>query len=353
MRRDLSSLLTRGGFMNKKTDFGDNLWQYRSMRMKKRGLLLVFLLITVILTVTDLCTGASGMTPVELVRALFGGGSAEQRMIVWRIRMPRVLSAPDAEALLAVHPDVIFSLYTSDSAAMDELQNKTGVPVVVCSYGKTEAFDTAITQSLTLMGEILGRQERAKTVTDYIESIRTDLDRRTRDIPDAEKPTVYLGCQSNYGTHGLGSSTAGYALFDAVHARNVLDEAGYSGYQKALDTETLLTLDPEIMIIDAGGLALFLEEYKKDPTVYDSMRAVKTGEIYLQMPYNAYYTNLEIAFADAYFIGKTLYPDAFADVDAAQKFDEFSRALLGEDCYKTVAAQMYGGYGKLDPALLR
>ena len=107
------------------------------------------------------------------------------------------------------------------------------------------------------------------------------------------------------------------------------------------------------MIIDAGGLALFLEEYKKDPTVYDSMRAVKTGEIYLQMPYNAYYTNLEIAFADAYFIGKTLYPDAFADVDAAQKFDEFSRALLGEDCYKTVAAQMYGGYGKLDPALLR
>ena len=261
--------------------------------------------------------------------------------------------APDAEALLAVHPDVIFSLYTSDSAAMDELQNKTGVPVVVCSYGKTEAFDTAITQSLTLMGEVLGRKERAKTVTDYIESIRTDLDRRTRDIPDAEKPTVYLGCQSNYGTHGLGSSTAGYALFDAVHARNVLDEAGYSGYQKALDTETLLTLDPEIIIIDAGGLALFLEEYKKDPTVYDSMRAVKTGEIYLQMPYNAYYTNLEIAFADAYFIGKTLYPDAFADVDAAQKFDEFSRALLGEDCYKTVAAQMYGGYGKLDPALLR
>lgn len=121
MRRDLSSLLTRGGFMNKKTDFGDNLWQYRSMRMKKRGLLLVFLLITVILTVTDLCTGASGMTPVELVRALFGGGAAEQRMIVWRIRMPRVLAALGAGCGLALSGCVMQNVLRNPMASPSTL----------------------------------------------------------------------------------------------------------------------------------------------------------------------------------------------------------------------------------------
>ena len=260
--------------------------------------------------------------------------------------------SPDAEALLSVHPDVIFSLYTSDVAAMDDLQKATGIPVVVLSYGATEAFDEDILTSLTLMGRILGREERAGAVTAYIRELKNDLDRRTADVPDADRKTVYLGCQSNYGTHGMGSSTGNYSLFNAVHARNVLDIAGYTGYQKALDLETILSLDPEVIILDAGGLSILKEEYAANRTVFDSLTAFRTGEVYLQMPYNAYYTNLEIAFADAYFIGKVLYPEAFADIDMAEKFGEISEFLLGSDCYSAVAEVMYGGYQRLDVGML-
>lgn len=256
--------------------------------------------------------------------------------------------SPDAEAILAAAPDVIFSLYTSDTSAMDELQAKTGVPVVVLSYGDTEAFDSAVTESLLLMGEVLGREERAKEVTDFIGALKDDLDRRTRDVPDSDKKTVYLGCQSNYGTHGIGSSSANYSLFDAVHAKNVLDLNGYKGYQRSVDLEAILTMDPDVIVLDAGGLANLKEEYAKRPEIFDSLRAFRDGEVYLQMPYNAYYTNLEIAFADAYFVGKTLFPAQFDDIDPAVKFDEISCALLGAPCYEQIASAMYGGYQKLN-----
>lgn len=261
--------------------------------------------------------------------------------------------APDAEALMLAKPDVIFSLYTSDVSAMDQLQQATGIPIVVLSYGDTEAFDPAILDSLTLMGRILGREARATEATNYIRALQQDLERRTANVmPEEEKKSVYLGCHSHYGTHGIGSSTANYALFQAVHAKNVLDAAGYKGYQKALDLETILTLDPDVIILDAGGLEQLREEYAGNPAVFQRMTAFRTGEVYLQMPYNAYYTNLEIAFANAYFIGKVLYPEAFADVDIPTQFAEISRALLGEDCYPEVAKTIYGGYQKLSAELL-
>lgn len=259
---------------------------------------------------------------------------------------------PDAERLLAARPDVIFSLYTADASEMDELQEKTGIPVVVLSYGNTEAFHERLLTSLTLMGEILGRQERAAAVTDYIRGIRNDLEKRTGDIPDVEKKTVYLGCQSNYGVHGIGSSTAGYSLFDAVHAKNVLDLNGYTGYQNAVDPEALLAMNPDVILLDAGGIPLLREEYAEKRALFDAMKAFRSGELYCQLPYNAYYINLELAYANAYFIGKVLYPERFADLEPAAKAGEIMEFLLGENCYDDVAASVGAGYGKLDPASL-
>lgn len=255
--------------------------------------------------------------------------------------------SPDAEAIIAVKPDIIFSLYTADSSAMDELSAKTGVPVVVLSYGKTEAFDEQIMQSLELMGTVLGRTERAQAVIEYINGIKSDLDGRTRDIADADKPTVYLGCHSKYGTHGIGSSAAGYSLFDAVHAKNVLDINGFEGYQGTIDLETLVTLSPDVIILDAGGLATFREEYAGKKDVFMSLTAFKTDNVYVQMPYNAYYTNIEIALADAYYCGKVLYPEQFADVEIEKKFDEISTFLLGGAAYEEVKNTVGGGYRRL------
>ena len=204
-----------------------------------------------------------------------------------------------------------------------------------------------------MMGKILGREKRAESVCSYINSLQSDLNRRTEDIADNDKKSVYLGCLNKFGSHGIGSSTANYSLFNAVNASNVLDKAGYKGYQGSIDTETLITLAPDVIILDAGGIGIFKEEYKKNTAAFDSLDAFKNGNVYVQMPYNAYYTNLETAYANAYFIGKTLFPDRFSDIDITEKLNEISKELLGAECSDYIYETAGVKYGKLDMNLLK
>lgn len=253
--------------------------------------------------------------------------------------------APDAEMLLAASPDVIFTCYTQDMASIDKLQDKTGIPVVALNYGgnlgEARLFAQETYDSLELIGKITGNEDRAKEVVDYFEAAKEDIRERTADIE--EKAEVYLGCMSNKGSHGIESTTGDYSLFDELNAANVAKEAGITEYAM-IDKEMLLVMDPEIMIIDAAGLSILQEDYRANPEFYDALSAVKNGKLYLQMPFNFYTTNLEIALADAYYLGTVLYPEKFADIDPAAKFDEITRELLGIEVYDEIAEENYGGY---------
>lgn len=253
-------------------------------------------------------------------------------------------NAPDPEKLLTAGPDVIFSMYNSDAASVDELQQKTGIPVIALSYGATEAFDPALSESLTIIGQVMGATERAGEVVAFLEQCQADLNDRTKDIPDGDKPTVYLGAQSNKGTHGIESTSGNYSLFNAVNAINVLDLADIHQYVM-IDKEQLLEWDPDVIIIDAGGFANVTEDYGTNPDFYEALSAFKNEWVYMQLPYNSYYTNIDIAIGNAYYIGTVLYPEQFADVDIAAKADEIFEALLGQPLYESLAQHYYGGYG--------
>lgn len=222
---------------------------------------------------------------------------------------------------------------------------------MVLSYGKTEAFDANVKKSIALLGDILNRKERANELLSFISDTETYLSSIGEGIDKSKKATVYLGCQSNYGTHGIESSSANYSIFDVSKIRNVLDENGYKGYQKSLDLEKLVKMNPQRIILDAGGLYILKTQLKGKPEIFNNLSAFQNGEIYLQMPYNAYYTNLETAYADAYFDAWVQYHDIAPEklnFDYVEKAREIYTLFLGEDCYDDVAAQMYGGFQKLD-----
>jgi iron complex transport system substrate-binding protein len=260
-------------------------------------------------------------------------------------------NAPDPEKILMVAPDVILSTYATDASAADELQTKTGVPVVVISYGTigfgtTTIFGEPVQDSLRLIGEITGQTEKAQAAIDFILKARQDLEDRTKDIPDADKPSVYVGGLGARGTHGIESTQGKYALLDAIDAKNVVDETGESG-SIMIDKEKLLAWDPGYIFVDQGGFAPVLEDYQKNPVFYTSLSAVQNGQVYAQLPYNYYSTNIDTAIADAYYLGKILYPAAFADIDPVQKADEIYRSLLGQPVYAQMA-ESFGGFKQLN-----
>lgn len=254
-------------------------------------------------------------------------------------------STPDAEKLVSIKPDVIFVAYLVDKAQADELQAKTNIPVVVLSYGQLATFDEDVYKSLQLIGKIIGQPERAQEVVAYLQECQQDLQERTKDIPENKKPKVYVGALGMKGVHGIESTQAKYPPFMAIKARNVVDETGRTG-SVMIDKEKLLSWDPDIIFLDQGGLALVREDYQKNPRFYQSLRAVREGRVYGQIPYNFYTTNIDTAIADTYYAGKVIFPEQFKDIDPAQKADQIYQFLLGKPLYQQMAKD-FGGFRKL------
>ena len=202
-------------------------------------------------------------------------------------------------------------------------------------------FDENALTTLEVLGEVFHKEERAQELTDYLLDAQADLARRTQDIPQENKPTVYVGGVSYKGHHGFEGTEAGYAPLAAIGAVNLADETGQSGPFN-IDTEQVLTWDPDVIFLDYNGMDLIRENYAAAPDFYNALTAVREGRLYAQISFRSSATNAELALADAYYAGTVLYPEAFADVDMEEKFDEIFSTMLGvEDAYAQYAAQGY------------
>ncbi|MDY0341654.1 MAG: iron ABC transporter substrate-binding protein [Coriobacteriia bacterium] len=256
-------------------------------------------------------------------------------------------SAVDAERLLAVEPDVIFIAQVADASGADELQAATHIPVIVVSYGDLGTIDEPFFTSLGLVGSVLGTTDHTADVVSRIRDTIVDLNERTADIPDEARPTAYVGALGLKGAHGIESTQAGYLPFGAIGARNVAADLGASS-TIMIDLEQLLAWAPDHIFIDLGGLSLVRDDVKADRSFYEGLGAVRDGHVYGQLPFNSYSSNVELALADAYYVGTVLYPDRFADVDPVAIADELSEALVGAPVYDQLASAYGSGFGVLD-----
>ncbi len=248
---------------------------------------------------------------------------------------------PNLEALIKVRPQVIFMTYVDINTA-NEIQEKTGIPVVVLSYGKHATFnDQALFKSLIIGGKILDKEKRAQKVISFIKSIVGDLSNRTKNVTPK---SVYVGGIGYKGVHGIESTEGEYPPFIAVHADNVV-KLGWGHY--SINKEDLLKWQPEYIFIDESGLGIIFNDYKEDPGFYNSLEAVKNGDVYGQLPFNYYATNIGTALADSYFIGKVLYPSCFEDINPITKANEIYAFLDGKPVYQSMA-EKFGGFGRID-----
>lgn len=237
---------------------------------------------------------------------------------------------PYPESIIAAGPDVIVAAAFTDKDA-DDLQAKTGIPVVVVP-GSDTTLDEGAFETIRLMGEVYGREERAEELTNYLNSVKADLDSRTADIPEAERPSVYVGGVSFKGVHGFEGTEANYGPFVLIHANNLADATGQAGAFD-IDTEQILAWDPDVIFLDFNGMALINEDYQQNPDYYQGLTAVREGRVYAQISFRSYASNLETALADAYYAAAVLYPEQFADIDPVEKAGEIFTALLGSNPY--------------------
>ena len=237
---------------------------------------------------------------------------------------------PYTEEIINLAPDVIV-MSKSASVEADDLQAKTGTPVVVVPGSDTTLDDNAY-ETIRILGELYSLKTRATELANYLKSVQRDLDDRTKNIPESSKPSVYVGGVSFKGHHGFEGTEAFYGPFALIHAKNLADTTGQTGAFN-IDLEQVLSWDPDIIFIDFNGMALINEDYARNPGYYNTLTAVQEGKVYSQISFRSSASNLETALADAYYAACVMYPEQFKDVDPVAKAGEIFEKLLGVNPY--------------------
>lgn len=236
------------------------------------------------------------------------------------------------EQLMDLNPDVIISSRSAEEC--DALQKDTGIPVIGITY-QNQLFTDNVYNSITCVGEALGTEDHANEVVAKLKEWDADLKARTADIADADKPSVYVGAVNYKGAKSFTGTYANYAPLVELNAKNVADETG----QKAavdVDLEQIGNWDPDYMFLNAGNMDLMKADYANNQAFFDGLKAFQQGNLYTQPFFNFNGTNIDTGICDTYFIGATIYPDKFADVDLKAKYSEIYTTLLGVDFYKAM-----------------
>lgn len=232
------------------------------------------------------------------------------------------------EELVVLDPDAII-LFTNEAAQADELQAQTSIPVL--AVFATDFMTPDFADTMNFLGDVFGTKAHTDELLAYVEECIADLDGRTKDIPDEEKPTVYYGAVSFRGYNGIDATYAHYNPFEIIHAKNVADETDGNGAM-TVEKEQVTAWDPDILFINQEGptLGILQEDFKTNPDFYRGLSAVQNGKVYGQAAYNCVYTNIELSLINAYYAATVIYPEQFQDVDFEAKAAEILTMFEGE-----------------------
>lgn len=253
---------------------------------------------------------------------------------------------PELIAALQPQPQVIFKTYAGQDA--ERLQAKTGIPVITLEYGNLTYGRSHLEHALRLMAAVLGRKERAEEVLAFFTAMEEDLHRRTSTIPAAERPSCYVGGLGQRGPQGFQSTEPSFAPFVFTGTENIaaVPPGGRPLSHAVLAKEFIVRRDPQVIFVDLSTMGLAagsnaLDELGDD-AAYQALSALRTSRVYGLFPYNSYTQNFETIFANAYYVGKVLYPRHFADIEPLARAEEISLFLNGARAFALLQAQ-YGG----------
>lgn len=250
----------------------------------------------------------------------------------------------DVEAIVRNNPDIIISFLSSD--ANNDLESNIDVPVIGLSQGKDGIFDDKTLSSLKLLSTIFNRNERYESIKNLVETAKNDF----KDLTLTED-SYYVGCIGNWGKTNLLGSFNEFPVFKYAKVKNALSDLDVeiSGQQVSIESEALVKINPDHIFVDTSGLNEFINAYKLDSTIYDSLKAFEDGETYQLLPYNAYYTNLEIQLMSTYYVAQIAHEE-FEYLNLEEKMNEITNVFLNKEMYNEMKSHQYGfgGYRAFD-----
>ena len=152
------------------------------------------------------------------------------------------------------------------------------------------------------------------------------------------------------GPHGIQSTDPAFAPFALLNLKNISSQGKDTEKVSYLNVakEQIVVWDPDIIFIDISTLRLgadinALAQLRDDPS-FKHLKAIKNQQVYGLFPNYSYNQNFEVILANAYFIGKTIFPEAFSDINPIEKAEEISEFLNGGPAFAKLN-EMFGNKG--------
>ena len=136
--------------------------------------------------------------------------------------------AAEAEKILSCDPDIVISEF-EDVEKSDALQEQLGVPVITLSTGSQGVFDEKFAGSMELLGKIFAREEKASALVKFVSDERAAIEAKVANIPEEEKPSVYICGLGNWGTTDHLMTAENYISFQVAGVKNVVSGLGIQG----------------------------------------------------------------------------------------------------------------------------
>lgn len=249
-------------------------------------------------------------------------------------------------AIMEVEPDLILSFYANQSVN-DRFQSTAGIPVISLAQGSMGLYSEETKKSLNIIGHIFNTTAKSDALINYIDTSKDDF----KDLTFTTEK-YFAGCVGNWGSYKFTGSFNSYPVFNVAKATNVVDSIPGlpQNTQVDVDIEKLIAAQPDKIFLDTAGFNDFVTEYKTNPAKYSGLNALTSGETYLLLPYNAYYTNLEIQLMSTYYVASVSHPEDFQDFDFEAKCNEITTKFLGKNYYEEMKSHPYGfgGYQKIN-----
>lgn len=244
------------------------------------------------------------------------------------IDLPNVGSAKafDLEACIATEPDlVILPMKQKDTA---QTLQEMGIATLLVL---PESHEQLI-EMFTLIGTATNTVKQAEKLISYYNTKLSAVTELTQDIPDDEKPVVYLGSTSDI------LRTAPREMYQASlittaggkNAGDVLEGSSWTD----IDNETFLTMNPDIIVIPTDNFAVSSPDYTAEDVMnnptFSDVTAVKNSAVY-QMPvgYEAWDSPVPSGILGTLWMLKTLHPELYPAEQFAADVNEFYTVFYG------------------------
>ena len=248
----------------------------------------------------------------------------------------------NVEKIVCEKPDV-FIIYGGNIASINAFQEKTGIPVVQGRFHhstmiapdkvgtKYEFFEMMYSQFESI-GTLLDKEEEAEELKSFVEEKLDKVREVTSEIPDTEKPKVYIVSRSR----DFATTLPNFSPIDVAGGINVADDVGEKGGDLSLKVlkEQVIKWNPDIILIESRSLTrpalVTIESVLLDPEL-QTINAVKNESVYYSITPHSYGKPADWIITNTLYLAKLFHPDEFKDLDLEKEGNEIFETFLGVD----------------------